>query len=223
MNNKKSSIVKFAASVSIVLMLLYALNKFNVIKGFGPEEIKNYVDSFGPLAPVVFIILFTLVPLTFFPDSILAIAGGLIFGIYKGFLLIMVGALCGATLSFCIARFLGKGVIAKLVKHDISKFERQLEKNAFLIILLLRFIPLFPFDVISYGAGLSKIKFKNFIAATMVGTIPGIFAYANLGAQSAHVGSRGFYISIVIIVALFAVAAFVKNNFLSGRFESTPE
>ena len=223
MDSKKSSIIKFTASISIVLILLYALNKFNVIKGFGPEEVKNYVDSFGPLAPVVFIILFTLVPLTFFPDSILAIAGGLIFGIYKGFLFIMIGALCGATLSFYLARFLGKGVIEKLIKHDISKFERQLEKNAFLIILLLRFIPLFPFDVISYGAGLSKIKFKNFITATVVGTIPGIFAYANLGAQSANIGSKGFYISVVILVALFAVAAFVKNNFLSRTFESSPE
>ena len=58
--------------------------------------------------------------------------------------------------------------------------------------LMLRLIPLFPFDVISYGSGLTSIRYKDFLLATFFGTIPGIFVFVNIGAQSVNIGSKSF-------------------------------
>lgn len=211
MNEKKKKLI-YAAAFILLISIVFILNKLDVFTIKSPQQIKEYIASFGILSPIIYIILFTLVPLTLFPDSILAIASGLIFGLYKGCILTMIGALCGATLSFYISRLLGKEALKKIIKKDINYFEKGLSKNGFLIILLLRLIPLLPFDVISYGAGLSKIKYKDFILATLIGIIPGVYVYVNLGEKSSSPMSIEFYISIALLLILFISSYFIKKK-----------
>lgn len=210
--NKKLKILKCIIIITLFVTAIYLLNKNNIFKNYSVEDIKEYINSYGNLAPIVFIIMFTLVPLTLFPDAVLALAGGMIFGLYKGFIFIMIGAICGATLSFYISRFLGKGSISKFIKKDINCFKNGIEKKGFLIILLLRLIPLLPFDVISYGAGITKIKYKDFICATALGIIPGVLIYANLGEKSSTFGSSDFYIAVSLLILLFISSYFLKKK-----------
>lgn len=177
-------------------------------------DIQNYVTSFGDLAPIIYIIMFALVPLTLFPDSILAIGGGLIFGLTKGYIYTVIGALIGATLSFYISRKLGRDFVKKLSKEKLDDVESMIDYNGFFIVLMLRLIPLFPFDIISYGAGLTSVKYKDFIVATFLGTIPGILVFTNIGAQSVNIGSEKFYISIGALVLLVIISIFLKNKFI---------
>lgn len=212
MNKKWLRTLGYIVLAVAIIMCIYCLNKNNMFKGYSAAEIKQYVNSYGSLAPVVFIILFTLVPLTLFPDAVLAVAGGMLFGLYEGFIYILIGALCGAALSFYISRGLGKSFIQRFIKKDIECFQNGVEKRGFIIILLLRLIPLLPFDVISYGAGLSKIRFKDFISATAVGIIPGVLVYANLGDKSAVFGSKEFYIAVGLLILLFMVSYIFKKK-----------
>ncbi len=207
-----NKVFKYFSIIAVLCMAVYALNKLAVFNGYSSGDIKEYLNSFGMLAPIVHIVLFTLVPLTFFPDSILAIAGGMVFGLTKGTIFTMIGALCGGTLSFYITRTLGNNIIKRFIKKDISILGKQLKENGFWVILILRLIPLFPFDVISYSAGLSDIKYKDFFLATLVGTIPGIMVFTNIGDKSSEVGSTGFYISIALLVLLFSVSILLKKK-----------
>ncbi|MEY7999931.1 TVP38/TMEM64 family protein [Clostridium sp. Mt-5] len=164
------------------------------------------------LGPIIYIIMFALVPLTLFPNAILALASGMAFGVLYGMIYTIIGAVLGAALSFYIARFLGKDIVDKLVRGRGKWFEDGVEKKGFLIVFTLRLIPLVPFDIISYGAGLSKIKFKDFLLATTIGIIPGVFIFINLGDKSQNAGSLDFIFALVLLGALVLASYFIKNK-----------
>ena len=217
----KKGIIKYIAAVLLIAAAFCLLNRYNIIKGFGASEIKEYILSFGIWAPVIYIILFTLVPLTLFPDSVLAIAGGMCFGLMGGAVCTMIGAIFGGTLAFFISRTLGKGFAKKFSNNEMQKISTKIEEKGFLIVLFLRLIPLFPFDVISYSAGLSKIKLKDFIFATVIGTIPGILIFSNIGDKAMNPGSADFYISIGFLLLLLAGSVIVKKK--TNIFKSKKE
>jgi len=206
--------------VCIICAVLYICTKCGMFTNCTPQSMKNYICSFGALAPVMYIFMFTVVPLTLFPDAILAVASGLIFGVWFGTIYTVIGAACGGTLSFFLSRLYGRGIVEKLAKGKIKWFDEGVEKRGFIFILILRFIPLIPFDVISYGAGLSKIKYKDFLLSTVIGVIPGVWVYTNLGDKSAHLFSTQFFEAVTILILLMIVSYFIKKKFSFKTLEN---
>lgn len=220
MINKTKTILKYILVTILVAGFIYVLNKMNIFKNFGSEEVKKYINSFGLFSPFVYVIILTLLPLLFFPDSVIVIAGGMIFGLGKGIILTSLGSFLGATISFYISRLLGRKMVSKLMKGKSVDLEKYSKQSGLLIILMLRLIPLFPFKAVSYSAGLSSISFKDFTIATIIGSIPGIVVYTNLGDKSTDVGSSGFYMSIVLVILLFVVSLLLKKKFSKDEIES---
>jgi len=209
--------INYISLAAAIALAVYFLNRLEVFKNYSSKDIKLFLDSLGLLAPIVYIVLFTFVPLTFFPDSVLAIAGGMAFGFFKGSLLTIIGALCGGSLAFFITRYLGQDVIKRFIKKDISILGKHTQEKGFLVILILRLIPLVPFDVISYSAGLSGIKYKDFFLATLLGIIPGVAVFSNIGDKSLEAGSSEFYISIALLIVLLVVSVLLKKK-ISTKF-----
>ncbi len=204
--------LKYSITLICVILLTYLLNKSNLIKGLSPIEIRDYIISFEVYAPLIYIVLFTIVPLTLFPDSILAIAGGMIFGLVNGTIYTMIGAVCGASLSFYLSKTFGQTLLKFLLgKHSNLSIEKFKGKG-FLFILFLRLIPLIPFDIISYSAGLSEIKYKGFILATVFGIIPGVLVFTNIGDKSIDIGSDAFYVSLALLIGLIAITVIIKKK-----------
>lgn len=215
---------KTVVSIGLVLLIAAALYfgyRLGLFHKSSIAEMRNYISNFGPWAPIVYIIMFTLVPLTLFPDAVLAVAGGMIFGVWLGALYTIIGAVCGGILSFFIARHFGRGLVEKLIKHKAQWFDDGVEKKGFLLIFILRLVPLIPYDVISYGAGLSKIKFKDFLTATVIGIIPGVLVYANLGDKSGSASAMQFVMACLILIALFGVSFVIKKKFTFSRLQTT--
>ncbi|MGL5752012.1 MAG: TVP38/TMEM64 family protein [Paraclostridium sp.] len=206
---------KYILSILIVLVLSFIVYKI-LSMDIDSNDIQAYINSFDKLGPVVYIIMFALVPLTLFPDSVLAIGGGLVFGLVKGYIYTVIGALLGATLSFYISRKLGRDFVKKITKERLDNIEKMVDSNGFFIVFILRLIPLFPFDIISYGSGLTSVKYKEFISATFLGTIPGILVFTNIGAQSVNMRSDSFYLSIGLLVLLIIISLFLKNKFIKS-------
>lgn len=217
---EKGKTIKKAIIYPLILLIIsfivYKIYKMDI----GVNEIKDYIESFGKMGSIIYIVMFSLVPLTLFPDSVLAIAGGLIFGLFNGYIYTTIGALIGGTLSFYISRKLGRNVVKKFTKEKLDKVEEMINEKGFFIVFMLRLIPLFPFDVISYGAGLTSIKYKDFILATLFGTIPGILVFVNIGAQSVNIGSTSFYISIAALILLLGISIILKNKFITKNLEN---
>lgn len=213
MMKDKRNLAKWIGLIILIVLVVFLINKFSFLKGYGPEEIKNYIGNKGIMTPVIYVVLLSLLPLLLFPDSILVIAGGMVFGLFKGTILTSVGSLIGGIIAFYISRIFGSAVVRKIIKRDIAIFENNNKRSAFFVILMLRLIPLFPFKVVSYSAGLTDMKLKDFSLATVIGSLPGIIVYTNLGDKATAFGSREFYISIVLVVILFLASFAVKKVF----------
>jgi len=87
-------------------------------------------------------------------------------------------------------------------------------------VFILRLIPLFPFDVISYSAGFSGVKFKDFALATILGIIPGIFVFTNIGDKASEIGSSRFYASIALLIGLIVISYVLKNKISLQEIQS---
>lgn len=212
MDKTNKKYINIALIVILIGLGVYLCRSSGMLENCTPNSVRNYICSFGILAPIIYIAMFTIVPLTFFPDAVLAVAGGMVFGLGLGTLYTIIGAVCGGTLSFFISRTFGRGLVEKLIKGKAEWFEDGIEKRGFLFIFILRLIPLIPFDVISYGAGLSKIKYKDFALSTSIGIVPGVLVYTNLGDKSGNLFSVQFLGAALILALLIILSYFIKKK-----------
>lgn len=214
---KKNKYVKIISFIGLLIICYFLFTNTEFLRKASPQQLKDFIESFGKLGPIIYIILFTFVPLTFFPDAILAVAGGMAFGVVKGSIYTIIGAVFGGSLAFFIASYFGKDLILKLTKNKHSFNFLSKGHREFFTILILRLIPLIPFDIISYGAGLTGIKFKNFLLATIIGIIPGVVVFSNLGDKALDFKSPEFIFAIFMLILLFGVSFILKNKLQKSK------
>jgi uncharacterized membrane protein YdjX (TVP38/TMEM64 family) len=202
----KSAALKISAIIAVIVLVLWFNQNYLQLT---PADIRTWILSYGWLAPILYLILYTVRPLVLFPASVLSLTGGLAFGAVWGTVLTVIGATAGAVLSFMVARYMGKSLVRMDWKGSFAKVQTQLEKRGLLYVLLLRLIPLFPFDLISYVSGISKIQFRAFFVGTLFGIIPGTFAYNFLGSSFAE----GNVSDILIAAAVFLMAILIPILF----------
>ncbi|WP_214483333.1 TVP38/TMEM64 family protein [Bacillus sp. SM2101] len=206
---KKQTIVKIILLIAVLITLIWINNNYLNIT---PTLIREWILSFGLFAPVIYVILYTVRPLILFPASILSLAAGLAFGAVNGTIYTVVGATCGAALSFWVARKLGKNISNKEWTGKAKSIQTQIEKQGFIYVLLLRLLPIFNFDMISYIAGISKVRFKDFVIATFIGIIPGTFAYNFLGSSFAHGDMKIVMIAVIVFLLALIIPIFTSKK-----------
>lgn len=197
---RRSTWVKIGIIAGIVAALLWF--DFEYLK-VTPETLRGWVNDFGWYAPVIYMGMFVARPFILFPASVLAMAGGLAFGTWYGMLYTLIGEMIGAVLSFLLARKVGMGLFGGKENPRFLKLERAMEKRGFTMVLMLRIAPFVPFDLVSYAAGVARVPLRAYIIATIIGTLPGTFAYNFLGAALTSGSWRDYVIAgIVFAVAL---------------------
>ncbi|KQS39550.1 MULTISPECIES: TVP38/TMEM64 family protein [unclassified Exiguobacterium] len=188
------------------LGLLLYFRMSGMLEQFDIQALSDWVRDQGLTGMVLYVLAYTVRPLVFFPASLLTVFGGYTYGPWLGTLLDVIGAGTGGLLSFWIARLLGRRGVEKLIgKGKLNVLDERIATNGFLVVLIVRLIPLFPFDAISYASGLSKIRFKQFAIANYIGIIPGAFVYNNIGSSLRDPFSWQFFLAIGLYVLFFAV------------------
>lgn len=167
-----------------------------------PERITGWLHQAGPLAPLIFMAMMaTSVVISPLPDLPLVIAAGATFGMTLGTAYSVIGAEIGAIASFLIGRALGREVLTKLLRTNVAFCERCSDRHLAIFVFLSRLVPLFSFDVISYGAGLTNMSLRTFALVTFVGMIPPTFALTYAGSQVVS----GAWLMILSGLAMVAV------------------
>lgn len=212
---KKSAIKVSFLLVSLLAILL--LVHFIGVSRLTPESIRNLILSFGWWGPTVYIFIYTIRPLLLFPAIILTLAGGLAFGPWWGTLYVVVGGLLGACLCFAIARLLGREKMKTYLSRfsQIEALDEQINKNGFRTMLMMRIVPIFPYDPVSFLAGLSDIRFRDYALATAIGMVPGAFACNVLGHSLTEMLSPVFFMAVALVLLVMftpLVYHFVKNR-----------
>ncbi|WP_346936902.1 TVP38/TMEM64 family protein [Clostridium sp.] len=193
--------------ISMVTLLILVITYFAFFRGLTPEILRNYIGGFGYLAPFIYILCFTILPIAFFPVPILALAAGLLFGFLPGTLYTLIGAVLNSAIMFLMAKVLAKDAVTNLLQRKLPKnwssflFDLD-EKRGFGIIFILRLIPAMPYNLINYGAGLTSIKFSSYMLATILGILPGTLVFLNIGNQSLNIHNPAFIVSIILLMLL---------------------
>ncbi|MFH1312904.1 MAG: TVP38/TMEM64 family protein [Candidatus Eisenbacteria bacterium] len=198
--------------VAAVIIIHYSGVDF---RQFTPTRIKEFIKDFGMLAPLVFIAIYaSRAVILVIPVGIVTLVGGLAFGKWWGTVYVLAGATIGSTLAFLIARYFGRGFVESfewLHKGRIKQFDDKAAQEGFKLMLFLRLIPLFQYDAVNFGAGLSRIKLRDFVPASLIGMAPGGFIGATLGSTLENVKSVQFFLALGAFVLLILVPLIYKR------------
>jgi uncharacterized membrane protein YdjX (TVP38/TMEM64 family) len=190
---------------------------FTLYDRFNVDNLHSFISGFGVWAPAAFILIYIIsAPVPFMAPIISAVAG-LLFGTLPGTLLAMFAATTSAFIPFYLARSLGRDWVEKRIKGEKLQeaYEKSEGKGGFMFVLLMRLIPVLPWEVQNYVAGLTKVRIPVFIVGTLIGIIPGTFSLAFLGDAIQDPTSWEFFaaLGLKIVTALIpAIYLFFKNR-----------
>ena len=164
----------------LIAGILFAARYF----GSGPlRELLQWISGLGSSAPLVFIPLYVVACVLFVPGSILTLSAGFLFGVVRGSVYVSVAATLGATLAFLIGRYFARQwVAARLANYPKFKaVDEAVAHEGWKIVALTRLSPVFPFNLLNYAFGLTKVRVRDYVLASWAGTLPGTILYVYLG------------------------------------------
>lgn len=195
---------------------------------WSPRQIQAALEVLGVWAPLAYIGLFTVLPAFFFPVAVLALAGGLLFGLWKGAVYTFIGAVLNCSLMFWMARYAGRKQIEAVIRQRLSRqWQNRLVRlggrDGFLFLIILRLIPAVPYNLINYAFGLSPMPWGTYILASAIGIIPGTFAFINIGDKVLDVASPDFWIAIGLLVLLLVVTGLLGKKLFPNNIQGENE
>lgn len=175
------------------------------------ERVREYLKGAGLLAPVVFVLIYGTYTLAPLPRTALSVLTGVLFGFWWGVPLAYAGSLLGATMAFALGRALGRDAVVSVTGRYGVRANDILERRGFLAVLLARVVPVIPFMVVNYTAGVSEIKPRAYWLATVIGIVPGTVFYVAVGAFAMELesASTGLTLTVLAVVGGTAVAYLV--------------
>jgi len=187
-----------------------------VVGGPSRARISSLVNDSGIAGPVVFVLLYAVLTVLLFPGAVVTAVGGALFGTPLGTALAVVGATLGAAASFLIGRRLGRKQVERMTGRRLVQVDAWLERRGFVAVLYLRLIPAVPFNLLNYAAGVSAVRRRDYLLATVIGIVPGTFAYAALGGSISDPTSPAFLAAVGLIVVLAVAGPLISKVLKPG-------
>jgi uncharacterized membrane protein YdjX (TVP38/TMEM64 family) len=203
-------ILSFCLLTGIGLAIVYR-DRFDV------AALQVWIEDAGVLASVVFMLIYAAATVLFLPGSVLTLAGGALFGPVLGTFCNLTGATLGAAIAFLISRYLASARASEWLAEKAGGKTKQLisgvESEGWRFVAFVRLVPLFPFNVLNYALGLTRIKFIHYLLATYLFMLPGAIAYTWLGyaGREAIGGGEGLVQKLLVALALLAAVAFLPR------------
>lgn len=171
----RSRLIKFLLVAAALVVLLLAAQNPEIRAGLSQERLVAFVQSAGPWAPVLFILIYTVWVTALLPAIVPTLAGSVIFSSpILATIYIVLGATAGASTSFLLSRSAGRDLFARMLKGRIAALNEGIARNGFLVVFYARLLYA-PFTYFNFAAGLTKVRFVHFFWATFLGIIPGTF------------------------------------------------
>ncbi|MBI4964289.1 MAG: TVP38/TMEM64 family protein [Desulfomonile tiedjei] len=217
----KSLSLKIVLLVVIVASAAAALWLFPVKQHV--VSILEWTQGLGVWGPVVVAAFYVIATVFFLPGSVLTLGAGFLFGLPVGFLCAWTGATLGACAAFLVGRNLARDWVARKVEGNpkFAAIDEAVGREGFKIVFLLRLSPVFPFNLLNYSLGLTKVSFRNYAIASVIGMVPGGLMYvyfgsaarslADVAAGNVEKGLAGQIFFWVGLAATVLVAGFVTR------------
>jgi len=185
--------------------------------------LEQWVNDAGVAGPLVFMLIYIIGTVLFFPGAVLTLAGGAIFGPVWGTFYNLTGATIGAALAFLLSRYLASDWVEKKTAGRLAKLKEGVEDEGWRFVAFVRLVPLFPFNVLNYALGLTRIRFSHYVITSYICMLPGAIAYTYLGyaGREAIAGGEGLIQKGLLALALLAMSVFIPR--IIRKLRNKPE
>jgi uncharacterized membrane protein YdjX (TVP38/TMEM64 family) len=227
---KRAQALRRGFGIALLVAALVALGR---LAGGRVPEFAAWVEGLGWWAPAAFIVAYALATVAFIPGSLLTLAAGAIFGVLHGTVICFVAASTGAALAFGVSRHLARAAIERRLAGNerFAAVDRAIARDGRKIVRLLRLSPAFPFNLLNYALGLTRVRFSDYLIAC-IGMLPGTLLYVYYGALAGEVAAlaggasvekgAGYYGLLVVgAVATIAVTTIVTRTARRALDEAT--
>ncbi|WP_394011387.1 TVP38/TMEM64 family protein [Anaerococcus cruorum] len=197
-------------AILVIALIVWVNKTINI------DILQAKIESYGALAPIIYIIAFTILPVFLFPTLSIVIVGGTLFGFLNGLIYTTIGVTTNTTLMYLISNKYAKDKVYNILKDKLPDQYLNLiytkdQKKLITTFIIFRLVPAVPYIFENYLAGLTEIKFVPFLLTTIVSVIPGTLVYLNVGTSITDVGSKEFISSILILVAFTVLTLVAKK------------
>ena len=208
MNNNRlmRAVLFLGLAAAVTLAIVYR-------EQFDAAALEAWVRDAGPVAPLLFMLIYAVAAVLFLPGSVVTLAGGALFGPVLGTVYNLTGATLGATLAFLVARYLASDWVAEKTGGRVKQLINGVEGEGWRFVAFVRLVPLFPFNLLNYALGLTRLRLLHYVVATYIFMLPGAVAYTYLGyaGREAVTGGEGMIQKGLLALALLAVVAFLPR------------
>ena len=208
---------RWAKGRAFVSLMAAGAIAFYAVRGKDAAEIEELFAPLGPWQAPLFVVAYAAGTVLLVPGSLLTLAGGALFGPWLGTAVNLSGATLGASGAFLLARYLGADWVRKRLGGGIAKLIAGVEADGWRFVAFARLTPIFPFSLLNYALGLTRISARGYMGATAIFMLPGCFAYTYVG----HAGRAALTTSMDgIRPALLALALLAATAYLSPKLSA---
>jgi uncharacterized membrane protein YdjX (TVP38/TMEM64 family) len=212
------------AAVVLVLLgvvgLAWLTGLYDYISLENLSRMRDFIAGFGPVAPLVYVLIYAAATVAFLPGTPLTLLGGLAFGPVFGTVWTLIGATLGATLAFLVGRYAARGTVESWTRENeqLRRLDEGVDRHGWRMLMITRLVPLFPFNLQNYAYGLTKIRLVTYALCTALFILPGVialsFAGGSLTMAAEDVRSTFVYLGIaaVVFVALSLVPRYLRRR-----------
>jgi uncharacterized membrane protein YdjX (TVP38/TMEM64 family)/Fe-S oxidoreductase len=208
----KGSHTKRIILLLLLVTMIVAVRMSGAMQFLEQERLRTIIQSYGALAPIIYMLTYAVAPALFLPGLPLTIVGGILFGPFWGVFYTIIGSTVGASVAFLISRTIGREWFESELKSTRWKrLDAMVENHGWKAVALTRLIPLFPFNLLNYAFGLTKVKFLHYALATFFCMLPAciafiVFSSSLLNMLQGKVTPQFLVgITLIILVSLFPI------------------
>jgi uncharacterized membrane protein YdjX (TVP38/TMEM64 family) len=221
---RKPSVIRPLILLLFLVAVLAAVRYFHLQEYVEKERLQRFVAGFRIWGPIVYLAVWTLAPPLFLPGLPITLAGGVLFGPFWGVVYTILGATVGATLALLVARYLARDwVAARIAGTKLATLDDQVARQGWKVVAFTRLIPIFPFFLLNYAFGLTRIPLWTYTVTTFFGMLPLTVAYvyfsSNILDLFQGLVSRGLILGAVL-VAMVSLVPLLYKKIKTKRGES---
>jgi uncharacterized membrane protein YdjX (TVP38/TMEM64 family)/heterodisulfide reductase subunit B len=216
-NKKKRSILQRIIILLTLVTVLVAVHLSGVSQYLEQEKLQSFIEGYGSLAPLIYMLTYAVAPALFLPGLPITIAGGILFGPFWGVVYSISGATAGACIAFLISRSLGRTWIEKKLRSSkLKQLDTMVEQHGWKAVAFTRLIPLFPFNLLNYAFGLTRVKFTHYAVTSFICMLPACIAFIVFSSSLLDVlkgnVTPSFIIGILLIAGVSSIPLLYKKN-----------
>ncbi len=170
-----------AVSLAIACLLVTIAGAY-YLGGVDPQIWQKWLTNTGIWAPLIYILIYTIGTLILLPSTPLNLSGGAVFGLVWGTVWTTVGAIVAAVVAFWFSRTIGRDYIQRRFAQRWAPIDREIGAGGIYYMTAVRLLPLLPYGLVNFGAGLTSIRFRDYLLGTVIGTTPGLMPFVMMGA-----------------------------------------